>query len=154
MYLRISLCKMTSTETIYNGANRSMKQVHALCPCIYLGLQANPNSLNWALGWSNTTTNCQFRLLKGSLHAQPWTLMSTLNPIPCTQKYRTKEHPPDYWPGCFCRGLGRLVTQVCGHIKTLHGCRVPSRKRCLVSEIWIPPSGAFGKVLAGTKARQ
>lgn len=58
------------------------------------------------------------------------------------------------WPGCFWRGLGRLVTQVCGHMRILQGCRFPSRKLCLVSQIWIPPRGVFGRVLAGTSARQ
>lgn len=57
-------------------------------------------------------------------------------------------------PGCFCLGLGRLVTQVWGHMRTLQGCRAPSRKRCLVSEMWMPPRGALGSVLAGTRARQ
>lgn len=57
-------------------------------------------------------------------------------------------------PGCFCRGLGRLVTHVCGHIRILQGCRLPSRKNCLVSEMWMPPRGVLGKVLAGTRARQ
>lgn len=57
-------------------------------------------------------------------------------------------------PGCFCLGLGRFVTQVCGHISTLQGCNAPSRKSCFVSDKWIPPSGVFGSVFAGTKARQ
>lgn len=57
-------------------------------------------------------------------------------------------------PGCFCLGLGRLVTHVWGHIRTLQGCKAPSRKRCLVSDIWMPPRGALGSVLAGTRARQ
>lgn len=57
-------------------------------------------------------------------------------------------------PGCFCLGLGRLVTHVWGHMRTLQGCKAPSRKRCLVSDIWMPPRGAFGSVLAGTRARQ
>lgn len=57
-------------------------------------------------------------------------------------------------PGCFWRGLGMLVTQVCGHMRILQGCRFPSRKFCLVSQIWMPPSGVFGRVLAGTRARQ
>lgn len=57
-------------------------------------------------------------------------------------------------PGCFCRGFGRLVTQVWGHIKTLHGCNMPSRKRCLVSDRWMPPKGVLGSVFAGTKPRQ
>lgn len=63
-------------------------------------------------------------------------------------------HDPHDLPGCFCLGLGRLVTHVCGHIRTLQGCKAPSRKRCLVSDIWMPPRGAFGSVLAGTRARQ
>lgn len=57
-------------------------------------------------------------------------------------------------PGCFCRGFGKFVTHVCGHMRMLHGCREPSRKSCLVWDIWIPPSGVFGNVLAGTRARQ
>lgn len=57
-------------------------------------------------------------------------------------------------PGCFCRGLGRLVTHVWGHMRTLQGCKAPSRKRCLVSDMWMPPSGALGSVLAGTRAKQ
>lgn len=57
-------------------------------------------------------------------------------------------------PGCFCLGLGRLVTQVWGHIRTLQGCREPSKNSCLVSDRWIPPSGVLGRVLAGTKAKQ
>lgn len=57
-------------------------------------------------------------------------------------------------PGCFWRGFGRLVTHVCGHIRMLQGWRLPSRKNCLVSEMWIPPSGVLGKVFAGTRARQ
>lgn len=57
-------------------------------------------------------------------------------------------------PGCFWRGLGRLVTQVWGHIRMLQGCRLPSKKNCLVSEMWMPPRGVLGKVLAGTRARQ
>lgn len=57
-------------------------------------------------------------------------------------------------PGCFCLGFGKFVTHVCGHMRMLHGCREPSRKCCLVCEIWIPPSGVFGNVLAGTRARQ
>lgn len=57
-------------------------------------------------------------------------------------------------PGCFCLGLGRLVTHVWGHMRTLQGCKAPSKKRCLVSDIWMPPRGAFGSVLAGTRARQ
>ncbi|TNN53975.1 hypothetical protein EYF80_035799 [Liparis tanakae] len=63
-------------------------------------------------------------------------------------------HLVDYLPGCFCLGLGRLVTHVCGHMRTLQGCKAPSRKRCLVSDIWMPPRGALGSVLAGTRARQ
>lgn len=57
-------------------------------------------------------------------------------------------------PGCFCLGLGRLVTHVWGHMRTLQGCKAPSRKRCFVSDMWMPPSGALGSVLAGTRARQ
>ena len=57
-------------------------------------------------------------------------------------------------PGCFCRGLGMLVTQVWGHSRMLQGCRFPSRKFCLVSQMWMPPRGVFGRVLAGTSARQ
>lgn len=57
-------------------------------------------------------------------------------------------------PGCFCLGLGRLVTHVWGHMRTLQGCRAPSRKRCLVSDMWMPPRGALGSVLAGTRAKQ
>lgn len=57
-------------------------------------------------------------------------------------------------PGCFCLGFGKFVTQVCGHMRMLQGCREPSRKCCLVWEMWIPPSGVFGNVLAGTRARQ
>lgn len=57
-------------------------------------------------------------------------------------------------PGCFCRGLGRLVTQVWGHIRTLQGCREPSKNSCLVSDKWIPPRGVLGRVLAGTRAKQ
>lgn len=57
-------------------------------------------------------------------------------------------------PGCFCRGLGRLVTQVWGHMRTLHGCSPPSRYSCLISDRWMPPSGVLGSVLAGTRARQ
>lgn len=57
-------------------------------------------------------------------------------------------------PGCFCLGFGKFVTHVCGHMRMLHGCREPSRKCCLVCEIWIPPNGVFGNVLAGTRARQ
>lgn len=57
-------------------------------------------------------------------------------------------------PGCFCRGLGRLVTQVWGHIRTLQGCSPPSRYSCLISDRWMPPSGVLGRVLAGTRARQ
>lgn len=47
-----------------------------------------------------------------------------------------------------------LVTQVCGHSRILQGCRFPSRKFCLVSQMWMPPRGVFGRVLAGTRARQ
>lgn len=36
----------------------------------------------------------------------------------------------------------------------LHGCRLPSKKYCLVSEMWIPPRGVLGRVLAGTRAKQ
>lgn len=57
-------------------------------------------------------------------------------------------------PGCFCRGLGKFVTQVCGHIRTLQGWREPSRKSCFVSDKWMPPSGVLGRVFAGTRARQ
>ncbi len=57
-------------------------------------------------------------------------------------------------PGCFCLGLGRLVTQVWGHIRTLQGCREPSKNSCLVSDRWIPPRGVLGRVLAGTNAKQ
>lgn len=57
-------------------------------------------------------------------------------------------------PGCFCRGLGKFVTQVWGHIRTLQGWSEPSRKSCFVSDKWIPPSGVLGRVFAGTKARQ
>lgn len=57
-------------------------------------------------------------------------------------------------PGCFCRGLGRLITQVCGHMSTLQGCSAPSRNSCLVSDKWMPPRGVFGRVLEGTRARQ
>lgn len=57
-------------------------------------------------------------------------------------------------PGSFCRGLGMLVTQVCGHMRILQGCRFPSKKFCLVSQMWMPPRGVFGRVLAGTSARQ
>lgn len=57
-------------------------------------------------------------------------------------------------PGCFCRGLGRLVTQVWGHMRTLQGCREPSKNSCLVSDRWIPPRGVLGRVLAGTRAKQ
>lgn len=57
-------------------------------------------------------------------------------------------------PGCFWRGLGRLVTHVWGHMRMLQGCRLPSRKNCLVSEMWMPPRGVLGRVLAGTRARQ
>lgn len=57
-------------------------------------------------------------------------------------------------PGCFCRGFGKFVTHVCGHMRILQGCREPSRKSCFVWDIWIPPSGVFGNVLAGTRARQ
>lgn len=57
-------------------------------------------------------------------------------------------------PGCFWRGLGRLVTHVWGHMRILHGCKLPSKKYCLASEMWIPPSGVLGRVLAGTRARQ
>lgn len=39
-------------------------------------------------------------------------------------------------------------------MRILQGCRFPSRKFCLVSQMWIPPSGVFGSVLAGTRARQ
>lgn len=39
-------------------------------------------------------------------------------------------------------------------MRTLQGCKAPSRKRCLVSDIWMPPRGALGSVLAGTSARQ
>ena len=52
------------------------------------------------------------------------------------------------------RGLGRLVTQVCGHMRTLAGCSEPSRKRRRVSDKWMPPSGVLGSELGGTSARQ
>ena len=55
---------------------------------------------------------------------------------------------------CISLGLGRLVTQVWGHISTLTGCRVPSRNRFLVSDRWMPPSGVLGRWLCGTRARQ
>lgn len=61
---------------------------------------------------------------------------------------------PTYTPGCFWRGLGMLVTQVWGHMRMLQGCSAPSRKSCLVSEMWMPPRGVLGRVLAGTSARQ
>ena len=57
-------------------------------------------------------------------------------------------------PGCFCRGFGKLVTHVCGHMRILQGCSDPSRKSCFVWDMWIPPSGVLGSVLAGTRARQ
>ncbi len=57
-------------------------------------------------------------------------------------------------PGCFCLGFGRLVTHVWGHSRILQGCRNPSRKRCLVSDTWIPPRWVLGNVLAGTRAKQ
>lgn len=75
-------------------------------------------------------------------HTQRWTNEEI--------KYECK---PDL-PGCFCLGLGRLVTHVWGHMRTLQGCKAPSRKRCLVSDMWMPPRGALGSVLAGTRARQ
>lgn len=57
-------------------------------------------------------------------------------------------------PGCFWRGFGRFVTHVCGHMRMLQGCRLPSRNNCLASEMWMPPRGVLGSVLAGTRARQ
>lgn len=42
---------------------------------------------------------------------------------------------------CCSRGFGRLITQLCGHISNVAGCRFPSRKRCRVSDTWIPPRG-------------
>lgn len=47
-----------------------------------------------------------------------------------------------------------MVTQVWGHMRTLQGCREPSRNSCLVSDRWIPPRGVLGRVLEGTRARQ
>lgn len=42
-------------------------------------------------------------------------------------------------------GFGKLVTQVCGHIRTLAGCKVPSMNLRFVSDKCIPPSGVFGR---------
>ena len=46
-------------------------------------------------------------------------------------------------PGRCSLGLGRLVTHVCGHIRTLAGCSEPSRNFFLVSGKCIPPSGVW-----------
>lgn len=86
-------------------------------------------------------------------------------PISAARRHKPDEHCWHFWctnhihcpslsPGCFCRGLGRLVTHVWGHIRTLQGCSPPSRYSCLISERWIPPRGVLGRVLAGTRARQ
>lgn len=52
------------------------------------------------------------------------------------------------------RGLGRLVTQVWGHINTLAGWSEPSKNFLRVSDKWMPPRGVLGKWLGGTSARQ
>lgn len=46
-----------------------------------------------------------------------------------------------FLPGLCSLGLGRFVTQVWGHIKTLAGWREPSRNFFLVSGKCIPPRG-------------
>lgn len=50
-----------------------------------------------------------------------------------------------FLPGRCSLGLGRFVTQVWGHIKTLAGWREPSRNFFLVSGKCIPPRGVCKK---------
>ena len=57
-------------------------------------------------------------------------------------------------PWCTSRGLGRLVTQVWGHMSTLAGWREPSRNFLRVSDKCIPPKGVLGRWLGGTSAKQ
>ncbi len=56
--------------------------------------------------------------------------------------------------GWISLGLGRFVTQVCGHISTLAGCREPSTNFFFVSDRCIPPRGVFGRWLWSTSAMQ
>lgn len=56
-----------------------------------------------------------------------------------------------FLPGRCSLGLGRFVTQVWGHIKTLAGWREPSRNFFLVSGKCIPPRGVCKKKKINTQ---